>query len=86
MGKDEVTSKELKAVCKYLTDEEKKALCEKLMAGMTCSAMTSSLLLPGSAPARPPAAGATCQFEEFGESECEISHCEAFHTQSGFMN
>ena len=44
------------------------------------AAMTSCLLLPGSAPARPTAA---CQFEEFGEGEREMPRLEKYHTQSG---
>ena len=60
---------EAKAICQYLTVDAQKALCEKIIAEW---------------PARPPAAGATCLFQEFGENECETLHMEQFHTQSGW--
>ena len=61
---------EAKAICQYLTVDEQKALCERLIAEMSVT---------------PAGATAGATLSGFGENECEMSHCEQYHTQSGFM-
>ena len=79
-------AKQAKAICAYLCvpNEQAKAICTYLppMAGRAST--TGGPLPVQQASGTCSNLGAVRQFEVFGAGECEMLHCEASHTDSGF--